>query len=669
MAYQKLPNFKQRWDYEPDTLEGATLTFLCERCEGLRWSAEMERLEAEDGKLRGVSGPGKPIPHNEQKDIDRLCLENAVRRFFRAGSKENAFDVYFCYLEMFVGDYEKTRRMIELLSEFEINGGSLLMKHRDHYVHSVYVFLLGLAIYETSPAFRNTYKAFYTLEGEHAAAHHFLEFWGMTSLFHDIGYPFELPCEQVASYFEVDKRKRKDWPFLRYEALEKLTALDDDTANAIAALYGKPNAFFTTTDELFAYDLAEKLSETYLFTQTQMLEVLRAKPEHPDRFGYFMDHAWFSATVLFRKFFVEIGVPLRREHIDALTAILMHNSLYKFSISHYKTESVNIPFQTALHPLAWMLMLCDELQCWDRTAYGRNSRTQYHPFGCRFRFRADGFRADYLFDDQGRSKFQRFEDAHRAWEDNERKGDEPELKAISEMYICGSDGRSKFERDIDRIVDLRGYRLDVGMQFVPNPHTGGAAGLSSSNFLNLYNFAIVLNGRWDSIKEWKAAKREGREDEFVTDKKKQPLYAEKFKELSLEYKLSNINQAKEFARLLARVNCFYTDQDVDFEMLDEFTQRELKILGPLEHHRWLQEHWDMGWDYAVARDEAGRKHHDMIPGLDPNQDEITEAQSQENYRRIGKEVGPEEPDKDTEPMECMLSMLRMFDGLRIYRLE
>ena len=48
---------------------------------------------------------------------------------------------------MYVGDYEKTRRMIELLSEFEANGSGLLMKHRDHYSHSVYVFILGMAIF------------------------------------------------------------------------------------------------------------------------------------------------------------------------------------------------------------------------------------------------------------------------------------------------------------------------------------------------------------------------------------------------------------------------------------------------------------------------------------------------------------------------------------------
>ena len=39
--------------------------------------------------------------------------------------------------------------------------------------------------------------------------------------------------------------------------------------------------------------------------------------------------------------------------------------------------------------------------------------------------------------------------------------------------------------------------------------------------------------------------------------------------------------------------------------------------------------------------------------------------AEKNYYRLNQD----EQLKDTEPMECMLAMLRMFDGLRIYRLH
>lgn len=55
----------------------------------------------------------------------------------------------------------------------------------------------------------------------------------------------------------------------------------------------------------------------------------------------------------------------------------------------------------------------------------------------------------------------------------------------------------------------------------------------------------------------------------------------------------------------------------------------------------------------------------MIPNFDLTQGLVTQEQAQTNYLRLSRS----EQDKDTAPMECMLAMLRMFDGLRIYRLH
>ena len=113
--------------------------------------------------------------------------------------------------------------------------------------------------------------------------------------------------------------------------------------------------------------------------------------------------AYFSATVLLKKLFEEMIVEMCTEHLDALTAILMHNSLYKFCIAHYKSEG-NKPFMAELHPLAYMLMLCDELQCWDRTAYGRNSKKELHLMGCNFEFFGNNIKAVYLYDEREMEK-------------------------------------------------------------------------------------------------------------------------------------------------------------------------------------------------------------------------------------------------------------------------
>lgn len=662
MAYTMLNNSAIRpRKYATNSLEGAALSFIRESCEGLRFDKN-KATSISDGNLdfEGRSLKLNQIPFNMEKDIDRLCMENAIDRFMKSGKKEDAFDVYFCYLEMFVEEYEKNRRMIKLLSEFEVNGSGHHMKHREPYSHSVYVFVVGLAMYKSNEIFREIYKKFYGIENDYEAAAHYLKFWGLTSLFHDIGYPFEIPFEQVCSYFETDGDKRSGRPFIAYHFLDDFVSISDDVQDKISTLFDGKKC--STTDELFAFALAEQLGGTYGFTEEKMLGILKEKPASPNKFNYFMDHAYFSATILFKKFIEEMQADICHAHVDALTAILMHNSLYKFSITNYKSEG-NKPFKAELHPLAYMLMLCDELQCWDRTAYGRNSKIELYPMGCIFDFLDNNIKAVYLYDEKEMAKVNRFKDNYIEWIQSQKTRKEPNLKAYSGMFIK-KNGISVFQDDIERIVDLSDIRLCVETGLAEHVHAGNRGFLSDSNFNNLYNFAIILNGRWAND-DWKKAKEAGQEDEFINDSSVRLKYAEEFKNLSLEYKIFNINQAKAFAKYMNEIGCFYTDKTVDFEQVERFTDEELVKIGLLEHRRWLQDHYDMGWTYGTPDKEKRdfeRKHRDMIPQFEKF--DVSDEEAKYNYERLDKET----QDKDSEPMECMLSLLKMFDGLRIYRI-
>ena len=86
-------------------LKSAALRFLERRCVGLRFSAEKEKEEEETGNYLGTSLCPNQIPYNMQMDIDRLCLKNELGKFIDSGVAEDAYTVYYAYLEMFIGEY------------------------------------------------------------------------------------------------------------------------------------------------------------------------------------------------------------------------------------------------------------------------------------------------------------------------------------------------------------------------------------------------------------------------------------------------------------------------------------------------------------------------------------------------------------------------------------
>lgn len=621
------------------------VSFIRDCCEGL----EFDENKADLSDASGTDG----VPYNFERDVDRLCFEKAISRFLETGTREDAFDIYFCYSEIFKpfgSGYDATKTLLEMLSEHEENSSSLLMKHRDHYSHSVYVFLLGLAIYKNSAEIRAAYCDRYRLEEGSKACGHFLKYWGMASLFHDIGYPFEIAHQQMKAYVcqlasiaGRDIGGVKEYaPFVSYKRMDAFVQVKDSKADL---------------NWIYAEEIAKRIGEIYGITEEELYDIFKDRAVNEeelekDKEGHvrtdrdgeairkylYMDHAYFSGLILLKKYFeVNAGADYVPEEVmDAFVAIILHNSLFKFGIRR-EQRGMNLEDH---QPLSYLLMLCDELQCWDRTSYGQNSRNEIYPFDFDIRFE-DGSMTWIYYYDQAYAKKTALSKMYR----NMTPGYQKKDGIFREGY--------KFVDDIDEIVQLadkKGIRLEAVI--VPKKKRSGRF-MSDTNYLNIYDFALALNGRYTSLI--------GADDETWNYDEVREQLQEAFSRLSLEFKLSNIAQAKYFAKHLEAIHCFYSDRPVDYEMVVEFSDDELMKISELEHVRWCREKAEMGWSYGIDYEK---------PGYTKKQEKRARALSRKHKDMLDfSELTREEVLKDSEPMRLMIKLLKVFDGLSIYRMS
>ena len=77
-------------------------------------------------------------------------------------------------------------------------------------------------------------------------------------------------------------------------------------------------------------------------------------------------------------------------------------------------------------------------------------------------------------------------------------------------------------------------------------------------------------------------------------------------------------------------------------------------------------HYEMGWIYGSENKEKREllRQHDCMISEFKGEFVVSQEDAKTNYEKLDKQT----QDKDTDPMECMLAMLKLFDGLKIYRL-
>ena len=510
-------------------------------------------------------------------ESDKTCFKKSLEQFLSSGSKEDAFTVYFCFSEIFKlfgKGYDNTQKLLETLSDHEHHSGELLSKHRDHYSHSVYVFALGLAVYANDKTYCNAFNKFYGRKDGENPAFKFLLLWGMTSLFHDIGYPFQLAHEQIKNYAaELWGKNNPINPYVSFGNFAAFTAIDSQTEKRLQTALNTKTSF-TSLDDLFAYGL--KLRENY--DEKFIKEKLRKRVEVQPAF---MDHGYFSAVILAKQLLSQPDYVLNNEQLDVLTALLLHNSFNKYDIPDAH------PIALGEHPLSYLLILCDELQNWDRLAYGKISKRDPIAWDVLLDIRSNAIKAQYIFDSFSVT-------------------DENNGKRLNKSFVEIRDGVfvENIKKFINTSMELTAEAVEIKKTKKKHDYA------SSNNFINLCDFAKAIHASYN---------------EYCRDLDAGHIN-ESFDKLPLEFKVSNIEQAKSYAYKLELINCFYSSKDLDYPVIEDFNVPVagtagfdiLEFLCREEHVRWVREKLKMGWkygtDYSTTEQRNAKKiHKDIVP--------------------------------------------------------
>lgn len=512
----------------------------------------------------------------ENAESDRVCFKKSLEQFLKSGNKEDAFIVYYCFSEVFKlfgNGYDNTQKLLEMLSDHEYHSGELLSKHRDHYCHSVYVFALGLALYNSDEALRKVFIDFYGGNDDGETARRFLYLWGAVSLFHDIGYPFQLAHEQIKNYSIEMWGKDAQNLFVSFGNYDGFTALSEAISQRLQKLLGV-NRDFTSLDRLLAYGLNLRMG----YDEQAVCEKLKYRVEHQPAF---MDHAYFSSVILCKQLLAQPDFAFDVQKLDVMTAILLHNSFNKYDAPGRH------PVGLTEHPLAYLLIVCDELQNWDRLAYGKVSKRDPIAWDIAMEIGENSLTAKYYFESCTIT-------------------DENGLKRFNKSFqeIQSGEFVSKILSYVTGAPEIVAYAEEKHKHKKTNLYA------SDNNFINLCDFAKAVHASYlEFCKEMKV--------EDINDS---------FEKLPLEFKVSNIEQAKSYAYKLELINCFYSSKDLDYPVVTDFKNTEyglkghdnLDFLCREEHVRWVREKLNFGWSYGTdysSREERNAKkiHKDIVP--------------------------------------------------------
>ncbi len=168
---------------------------------------------------------------------------------------------------------------------------------------------------------------------------------------------------------------------------------------------------------------------------------------------------------------------------------------------------------------------------------------------------------------------------------------------------------------------------------------------SENRFINLYDFATAIHASYLNFVQYS-----------------KDTINEEFGKLPLEFRVSNIQQAKSYGAKLELINCFYSSKDLDYPTVEDFEDNSYGNYGSdnfgflcrEEHCRWVKEKISFGWQFgekgkdfkSIEERNAKKLHNCIVP-----------------YELLSEE----DKKKDALMIRNIIPMLKTFgNGIRIY---
>lgn len=529
------------------------------------------------------------------EDVSRgHCYKNyirqSVREFLKDETKANAFAVYEAFFDSYritiEGKSNPFIDLMDILRRHEENAALLIDRQRDHYIHSVNVFILGLCIYSQNANYRSAFNTTilnksvypYSYDTNHEE---FFYRWGLTSLFHDLGYPVEIIGKQLTKYMDfvtkIDK-DRKINAHLTFENFDELNSITEVPQNyKFTQSYREKYSISKAIDlykpiDLLAHKLHISLGVDLQKTKAGLDGFIDVMAKNR-----FIDHGFFSAIIILKWYgFLIQSCNYKPDYffypvLDSASAILLHN--------YYKNVIMKPPFSRSYlspydHPIAYLLILCDELQEWNREAYGIVDKTGVHADDASLMISNKHLEVTYITN-------------KCIYPDQFSTEKEDLITKILDIDTLFNAGFTVGCESMDRLSELASD-LKRDEPILPRPLLE-----------NLEKLAIAIHEKFNQVQ--------------LERHPSGPLEYPNFSDLPDTLKYSNLRQARCINKMLELAGWEMRPLGSEDAAIEEIPADMVEKLAIVEHNNWVQERLSSGWLYAKVKNIEKKTSPYLVP--------------------------------------------------------